>query len=649
MKKKKPTKRKTVSAFVNGLNEYLRYSFLFPSNKMNNRLQDKSEPSRFLLAVFKINREKYVLRFDKSDGELEIVNINSSEEFVRLKFKGKNSIKRADNWKNVKISKLSERFILTYTVIGERKNKHNCWISEDLINWQRYKPLEKLGSLSAVPNYSHDGEEIAYRGDGKKIYYYRVSDMAINKERRETDLQTFPGRFNEKRISLANAFYLKGGVLVFYYGFDNRNDLGIGAALMNIDNPSQVIWETQETLWRSPDYINRYRPLGIIKDGEEYEFYCSDKQENLYVSKLPKILMEQEFSEQKSEESPKEEDYLYLSRSFRNPIITPDQQSYWETNGTFNPAAVEIDGRTHLVYRAVGIDGMSVLGYAASRNGYEISEKSSDPAYLPSADFEFLKTKQKAFQFPYMSGGGWGGCEDPRLSRVGNKIFMTYTAFNGRQAPGVALTSIKVKDFVNKNWCWSKPKLISQPGVIQKNWVVFPGKINGKYAILHSISPNILIDYFDSLEEGNFTITSSHSRETGGIGWERTMRGVGAPPIKTEKGWLTFYHAMDSQYPDRYKLGVMLLDLENPEKMVSKYHRPILEPDEVYENDGKPGVIYVCGAVIKKNKIFVYYGGADKVTCVATISLSKMMNSLLNYPQKISFEKIFNQKEKVNN
>ena len=294
-----------------------------------------------------------------------------------------------------------------------------------------------------------------------------------------------------------------------------------------------------------------------------------------------------------------------------------------------------MDNKFHLIYRATGEDGMSVFGYASTKNGFRINKRLAKPVYRPSQSFEFVKNDKPAFKYPYMSGGGWGGCEDPRLSVIKNDIFMTYTAFNGHQAPGVALTSIKTKDFLNQNWKWKKPRLISEPHKIQKNWVIFPEKINGKYAILHSISPQITIDYFDSLDQDNLMVKSHYAPRKTSLKWEKFLRGVGAPPIKTDHGWLVLYHAMDHKNPDQYKLGIMLLDHNNPEKILSCCHEPILEPHEEYENNGKPGVIYVCGAVIKDEKLFVYYGGADKVSCVATAPLKKIFSLLINQPKKL--------------
>jgi predicted GH43/DUF377 family glycosyl hydrolase len=331
---------------------------------------------------------------------------------------------------------------------------------------------------------------------------------------------------------------------------------------------------------------------------------------------------------------------LFFEKESKNPIISPRKNVEWEAKGTFNPAAIKIKDKIHLIYRAVGEDHSSVFGYACTKDGSKISGRPKTPVYKPQEYFELRKDKKFSFSYPYMSGGGWGGCEDPRLSIVEDRIFMTYTAFNGQIAPGVAVTSIKTEDFLNKKWNWEKPFLISEPGKIQKNWVIFPEKINGKYAIIHSISPKISIDYFNKLESGQVMIKSHYSKNAENLKWESYLRGVASPPIKTKKGWLLFYHAMDHKHPDQYKLGAMILDLKDPSKIKYRCANPILEPREFYENDGKPGVIYVCGSVIKDNKVLIYYGGGDKVSCLASVGLKKLLDALINSEQKGCFEEI---------
>jgi predicted GH43/DUF377 family glycosyl hydrolase len=233
----------------------------------------------------------------------------------------------------------------------------------------------------------------------------------------------------------------------------------------------------------------------------------------------------------------------------------------------------------------------------------------------------------------YVSGGGWsGGCEDPRLTLLGDTVYMLYTAFDGWGSLRIALTSIKLFDFERGMWNWKNPVLISPPNEIHKNWVLFPEKINGKFAILHSFYPNILIDYFDSLDEldGKKFIKSDNTRPIDSTRtWDSWFRGVGPSPIKTKLGWLILYHAMDHKNPDRYKMGALVLDFNNPTRVLYRSSFPILEPEEYYENNGyKWGVVYSCGAVVKDGTLFVYYGGADKVIGVAYIKLNELLDDL---------------------
>ena len=219
------------------------------------------------------------------------------------------------------------------------------------------------------------------------------------------------------------------------------------------------------------------------------------------------------------------------------------------------------------------------------------------------------------------------------MTLLDEKVYMIYTAFDGWGSVRMALTSISLDDFINKHWDWNKPVLISPPGEIHKNWVLFPEKIKGKYAILHSISPHIMIDYFKNLDElnGNNFIHSIHQ---GSLLWgsrDKLIRGVGPSPIKTKYGWLVLYHKMERHDSYRYKLWAMILDAKDPTKILYNSIQPILEPDEWYENEGyKSGVVYSCGAVVKDGELFVYYGGADKVSCVATANLDKFLKELIH-------------------
>ncbi len=346
--------------------------------------------------------------------------------------------------------------------------------------------------------------------------------------------------------------------------------------------------------------------------------------------KRKKTIFERLFGKKVKKITKSKKDGIRLKRAVHNPIIEPRLYS-WESKATFNPAAFLSGDTIHLIYRAIGNNDSSVLGYASSNNGHSIIERYPYPVYSRSGHFN--KPNLSVLPIDYISGGGWnGGCEDPRLTLLDDTLYMLYTAFDGWGSLRIALTSIKLNDFEQKKWNWKKSVLISPPNEINKNWVIFPEKINGKFAILHSFYPNILIDYFDSLDEldGKKFIKSNNTRPVDSTRtWDSWFRGVGPSPIKTDIGWLILYHAMDYTNPDRYRMGAIILDFKDPTKVLYRSQNPILEPEEYYENNGyKWGVVYSCGAVVKNGILFVYYGGADKVIGVASIKLTDLLNDL---------------------
>ncbi len=328
-----------------------------------------------------------------------------------------------------------------------------------------------------------------------------------------------------------------------------------------------------------------------------------------------------------------------LIRYEGNPILKPVIAHAWESKAAFNPAALYLNRRVHIIYRAIGDSDISVLGYAVSRDGLNISERLSEPVYLPREVFEgatsFQYDENQVIGLYASGGGGHGGCEDPRLTRIGNRIYMTYIAYDGYTPPRVALTSISVSDFLNRKWAWKKPVLISKPGVINKNACIFPEKINGKFVVFHRVYPDILVDFLENLDfDGKSKwLKAKRCIKPRLSFWDSRKVGAGAPPIKTERGWLFIYQAVDDLDPlYHYKIGAMLLDLNDPAKVLARCKVPILEPRANYEFNGwKAGVVYPCGAVVIKKRLFVYYGASDKVTCVATADLNQFIERLLTY------------------
>jgi len=329
-----------------------------------------------------------------------------------------------------------------------------------------------------------------------------------------------------------------------------------------------------------------------------------------------------------------------LLRYEGNPLLRPVLHHPWESKAAFNPGALLVGRRVHIVYRAIGDSDISTLGYASSRDGLRMEERLNYPVYVPREPFEGTSSSRPVDVVEptgdYASGGGdFGGCEDPRLTRVGDRIYMTYVAYDGYSPPRIALSSIGVSDFVNKRWRWKKPVLISEPGITNKNACILPEKVQGKFVIFHRVFPDILVDYVDDFDFDGETrwLEAKDTIKPRKYFWDSLKVGAGAPPIKTDVGWLYIYQAVDDMDPlYHYKIGAMLLDLEHPARVLARATVPVLEPRASYEFNGwKSGVLYPCGAVVVRDRLMVYYGAADKVACVATAKLRLFMEKLLHH------------------
>jgi len=331
---------------------------------------------------------------------------------------------------------------------------------------------------------------------------------------------------------------------------------------------------------------------------------------------------------------------LVLERAKENPILRPNPANWWEAKSVFNPAALYEDGKVHILYRTISDTDVSYLGYASSIDGVHIDERLNKPAYVPREPFEGMQPAYSpgtGTSGLYVSGGGgMGGCEDPRITRIDDRIYMTYVAYDGRNPPRVALTSIDYNDFLKRKWNWKKPVLISPPHIVDKNACILPEKINGKYVIFHRVFPNILIDFVDDLDFDGKTrwLTGQYEIPVRALSsqWDSRKVGCGPPPLKTKDGWLLIYHAVGCRGDYYYKMGAMLLDLKDPTKVLARSRNPILEPVASYENEGwKGGVAYPCGAAIIKDRLFVYYGGADTVVCVASVKVNGFLAELMSH------------------
>ncbi|PIR68477.1 hypothetical protein COU49_00870 [Candidatus Nomurabacteria bacterium CG10_big_fil_rev_8_21_14_0_10_35_16] len=493
---------------------------------------------------------------------------------------------------------------------------------------------KNLNNGCTVPNYLYKDRQvryydspeirIAFSGDGKK---WEDSGHPVLKPR-ETS-------FDSQPLTVIEAVLTTAGIMVFYdSSFRDKGKINfrVGLAFFDPEDPTKLIERNNSPIYQHELKMrDKIVSVKALQDKEDLVITWKTGVLDKIEVRIPHPYIY--LGERNGRKLTPVKKQFEVNRYENNPIIKPQEENEWETKATFNPAALLAGDKIHLLYRAIGYDDVSVLGYASSEDGFNIKERFNYPVFLNNPK-EIKKNKIEKFPISYISGGGGnGGCEDPRLTLIDDVVYLTYTAFDGWGSLRMALSSLSLKDFLNKEWNWEEPVMISPSGEIHKNWVLFPEKINGKFAVLHSVNPDILIDYLDNLDfKGEDKCIQSFFSSLKNKGrWDSWVRGVGPPPIKTEKGWLLIYHAMDVfRDPNRYKLGVMLLDLNDPQKIIARSKEPILEPDESYENDGwKAGVAYCCGAVVKEGQLLIYYGGADTVSCVAETDLKKFIETLV--------------------
>jgi predicted GH43/DUF377 family glycosyl hydrolase len=283
-----------------------------------------------------------------------------------------------------------------------------------------------------------------------------------------------------------------------------------------------------------------------------------------------------------------------------NPILGPIEAHEWESKYVFNTAMVRLGDRIHYFYRAMGEDMVSRLGYASSRDGCRINERLPHPVFEPTTSLEKY------------------GCEDPRITVLNGRCYMTYTAYGDIYQ--IAITSISPEDLLGKRWEWGE-RLFPFPNIKNKNAVIFPRRVDGRYAMCHRLDPDIHVAFSKNLRswgESELVMSPRQGR------WDCVKVGAAGPPIEIDEGWLLIYHGVDS---DRtYRLGSAILDKENPLKVVYRSEDPFLEPREDYERNGwVPNVVFSCGSVLVGDKLLVSYGGADTVIGVATFDLKEIL------------------------
>ncbi len=544
--------------------------------------------------------------FELTPDKLTILNSDSKEIY-------------AHEISDLKISPIFKSHIMFAKTNSAEHPQTITAFSDDLLNWDIKTTLpENVSSGLNVENFIFRDKHVFYFG-GNRLKV-GLTDTGLNWQILDEEAE-IADNFTVDYVLRTNQ-----GIFLLYHHYSNMeggNLLEVKAACFDKINPTKIIWHTKSSLWQEPaDWKQKNSTcLGCIYFEGRLLSYWDVPGVGIYLVTYPMFM-----------ETPTHENNHYkFNKHIENPILTPNPNHIWENEATFNPAAFYDGEKIYLIYRAVGYGYISVLGYAESYDGVHFEKRRHQPIFTGNHPFD-SKSPNATFDTArqYLSGGSYGGIEDPRVTKIDDKLYVIYVAFNGFDPPRLALTSILYDDFINERFLWEKPVLISPPGVVDKSGCVLPEKINGKYVIFHRIFPNILIDFVDDLNfdgtkylKGEFKITPRPTM------WDSRKVGIGAPPIKTAEGWLLIYQGVTDKDDSKYRIGAMLLDLNDPTKVLYRTNHPIIEPTEFYENGlAKFGVVYPCGAVIKDGKLLVYYGGSDSVTCLATADLVEFLKEI---------------------
>lgn len=333
---------------------------------------------------------------------------------------------------------------------------------------------------------------------------------------------------------------------------------------------------------------------------------------------------------------------MKLQRSTSNPILIPHAENPWENLVVCNPAVIHHDGLFQMLYRAAGDDKDHVIhfGLATSRDGIHFERQSDQPVFSPSED------------------GPDAGCvEDPRIAQLDGHFYITYayrafkpgqywlaadnSAFNPKDASlpplfgqNMTASGLLLSDDLRT---FRRLGRITRSDVDDRDVILFPEKIGGRYVMLHrpmqwagtgydNAYPAMWLCYSDDL----LSWSESTLLAKGEFYWENKIGGS-CPPIRTEHGWFVIYHAVDSK--GIYRVGVMMLDLNDPSKVIARTPEPIMEPVEDYEWNGlyPHGVVFPTANVVVDDVLYVYYGAADQKIGVATADFQALVEFVMSH------------------
>lgn len=323
-------------------------------------------------------------------------------------------------------------------------------------------------------------------------------------------------------------------------------------------------------------------------------------------------------------------------------VILSKTDLHFENEGVLNPAVIQDQGAIHLFYRAVSSGNHSTIGYCRLSDPLTIAERYDYPVIVPETEYEVQ------------------GVEDPRIVKIDDTYYLSYTAYDGYLALGALAVSHDLKNFSKVGLVVPQinykdfKKLVTSSGKVNlkyfrfdqssmtlwdKNVIFFPRRINKKIVFMHRIRPGIQLVSIDNLDDltdefwknyfldfaNNILLDPKCDHETSYI-------GGGCPPIETAHGWLLIYHSVkDTINGYIYSACAALLDLENPKIEIARLPYPLFTPELDWELEGEVNnVCFPTGTVCIDDRLYIYYGAADEQIACASLSLKNLLTTLLN-------------------
>lgn len=332
----------------------------------------------------------------------------------------------------------------------------------------------------------------------------------------------------------------------------------------------------------------------------------------------------------------------------KHGIILEPTKLEFENKGVFNPACIRKGKYVYMFYRAWNKENRSTIGYCKLDGPLKIVERSKKPILFPEADYEY-------------------NLEDPRIVFLDGIYYLTYVAYDGGNVRIAYATSKDIKKFEKRGIispeitydkaedifraCRSKlkeryflfesyfkDKVGKDVLLWDKDAFLFSKKINGKFALIHRILPDIQVIYFKDFKELTLAYWKKYFKRLSDFvvleskyWYESRNIGGGCPPIETDKGWLLIYHAVDDMDRGKiYRAGAALLDKKDPTKVISHLREPLFSPEEPWEKKGDvDNVVFPTGAVVFGKRIYIYYGSADKRIAVVSLDLNELLDKLI--------------------